>query len=152
MFIDSYRFLKSSLVTFSILLPEKSFQRTPTDCGNSYIFSTKNLAFLYEHFHQIEDQNTPINEHETQRCFSRLSGKSSPQNEIDQTNTKNVNINPKRSRDQTWVYYKLDVTLLVDTFQTFNKTCYTDAKIIDLYFVSLTGCTWEAGVKAQKQT
>ena len=88
MFKDSYKFLKPTLVNFLVLLPDKFFKRTSTECADSYIFSKKNLAFLYELFHQIEDQNQPINENKTQRYFSRLSEKASPQDKIDQTNTK----------------------------------------------------------------
>ena len=55
--------------------------------------------------------------------------------------------NIKNGEELTEIYLKSDVLLLTCGFEKFIKVSFNEFEINPLYCVSLTGCTWQCGLK-----
>ena len=141
-FLDSYRFLSSSLNKLV-----KSLDSVPIMDENGSIdkLFKKKLAYPYEYLN-LDNFDKPLNLTKedywstlTQSCLSDDDIKRT-QELIDKNKIKN-------GRELTMLYLKMDVLQLTDVFENFVESSTRENKIIPLYSYSLPGNTWKAGLK-----
>ena len=144
-FIDSYRFLQSSLDGLVKTVDELSLLKR--EFPSNWELLNKKLAYPYEYFKSLEDYDLPITNLVKEDYFSRLKNGYPENSEIERTNIIIDTFDIRTGRELTELYLKTDVVLLADVFEKFIKVSLNEFKINPLYCVSLPGYTWECGLK-----
>ena len=107
----------------------------------------KKLAYPYEYFKSLDEDDLPITNLVKDDYFSKLK-KGYPENsEIQRTNEIIDTFKIKTGNELTELYLKTDVVLLADVFEKFIKVSINEFKISPIYCVSLPGYTWACGLK-----
>ncbi len=150
-FLDSYRFLSSSLRNLVISLPNTKLTHTLRAFPNPAEFSCakeKNF-FPYEFFN--DESKLALNELPPPSAFySSLDG--SNISDEDYASAKNAwkVFNCNTLEDYLKVYCRIDVLLLADCFLSFREECLKAYTIDPLYCYSLPGFTFEAFLKLSR--
>ena len=144
-FIDSYRFLSSSLDGLVKTVDELTILMR--EFPDNWELLSKKLAYPYEYFKSLDDYDLPISNLERDDYFSRLKNGYPQDSEIQRTNEIIETFKIKTGKELTELYLKTDVVLLADVFEKFIKVSINEFKINPLYCVSLPGFTWECGLK-----
>ena len=146
-FIDSYRFLSSSLDSLVKNLDENDFKILKKEFPDNWQYLNKKLAYPYEYFNSIDDYKKPVHNLENKDFFSKLKNKCPDDKEIQRTK-EIINIfNIKDGKELAELYLKSDVILLADVFEKFIRISVEEFGINPLYCVSLPGYTWQCGLK-----
>ena len=146
-FIDSYRFLSSSLDSLVKNLDEDDFKILKKEFPDKWWYLNKKLAYPYEYFNSIDDYKKPVHNLENKDFFSKLKNGYPDDKEIQRTK-EIINIfNIKDGKELTELYLKSDVILLADVFEKFIRISVEEFGINPLYCVSLPGYTWQGGLK-----
>ena len=143
-FLDSYRFLSSSLDKLVKSLDNFPIMKLE---GMSDDLFKKKLAYPYEYLN-IDNFQEPLNL--TKEDYWSTLTQSYPSDDnikrtqelIDKNNIKNYVI-----QELTMLYLKMDVLQLADVFENFVESSTREYKINLLYSYSLPGYTWKAGLK-----
>ena len=145
-FIDSYRFLQSSLDSLvkslqaDLVLLNKEFPEN-VDLLN------KKLAYPYEYFNSFEDYDVPFDSLSKESYYSKLTNSYPKDEEIERTDKIIDVFGVKNGKELTELYLKTDVILLADVFEKFINVSVKEFGINPLYSVSLPGYTWQCGLK-----
>ena len=147
-FLDSYRFLSSSLDKLV-----KSLDNFPIMNENGFKDENfkKKLAYPYEYFNldNFDTQSAfgkPLNL--IQEDYWSTLTQSYPSDDDIKRTQKLIDKNKiKNGRELTMLYLKMDVLQLADVFENFVKSSTREYKINPLYSYSLPGYTWKAGLK-----
>ena len=110
-------------------------------------YLTKKLAYPYEFFNCIEDYQKPVYNLKKEDFFSKLKNGYPDDEEIERTKKIIKIFDIKNGEELTEIYLKSDVLLLACVFEKFIKVSVNEFKINPLYCVSLSGYTWECGLK-----
>ena len=146
-FIDSYRFLTSSLDVLVKNLDENDFKILKKEFPDKWPYINKKLAYPYEYFNSIDDYKKSVHNLKNVNFFSKLKNKY-PDNEEIQHMKEIINVfNIKNGVELTELYLKSDVILLADVVEKFIKISLEEYEINPLYCVSLPGYTWNCGLK-----
>ena len=141
-FLDSYRFLQSSLDKLAQSLNDFPIMKSQ-QLDDSLLL--KKLAYAYEYFSESNfDQPLDLKK---EHFYSTLKQSYPPQQEIDRTFEIIKKYNIKTGKELTLMYNKLDVLLLADIFENFIKKCMEVYKINPLYCYSAPSFTWKAFFK-----
>ena len=145
-FIDSYKFMDSSLGTLVGNLDRESFRNT------SKFYSGKRLSlllrkgvFTYDYMADItklDETSLPTIED----FYNRLNGESiSPE---DYKHAQDVwgHFDCKTMRDYHDLYLKSDVLLLADVFETFRDLCALNYKLDPSHYYTAPGLAWDAAL------
>ena len=146
-FIDSYRFLSSGLDSLVKKLDEDDFKILKKEFPDKWQYLNKKLAYPYEYFNSIDDYKKPVHNLENKYFFSELKNKCPDDKEIDRTREIIKKFNIKNGKELTELYLKSDVILLADVFEKFIEISVDEYGINPLYCVSLSGYTWQCGMK-----
>ena len=141
-FLDSYRFLSSSLDKFV-----KSLDSLPVMDENGFIDNTfkKKLIYPYENFN-MDNFDKPLNL--TKEDYWSTSTQSYPSDDDIKSTQELIDKNKiKNERELTMLYLKMDVLQFADVFENFVESSTREYKINLLYSYSLPGYTWKAGLK-----
>ena len=84
-FIDSYRFLSSSLNSLVKNLDNDDFIILKKEFPDKWQFLNKKLAYPYEYFNSIDDYKKPVNNLKTEDFFSKLKNGCPDIDEIERT-------------------------------------------------------------------
>ena len=144
-FIDSYRFLSSSLDGLVKTVDELTILRR--EFPDNWELLSKKLAYPYEYFKSLDDYDLPISNLVSDDYFSKLKNGYPQDSEIQRTNEIIETFKIKTGKELTELYLKTDVVLLADVFEKFIKVSLNKFKINPFYCVSLPGYTWECGLK-----
>ena len=141
-FLDSYRFLSSSLDKLV-----KSLDSLPVMNENGFKdkLLKKKLAYPYEYLN-LDNFQEPLNLTK-EDYWSTLTQSYPSDDDIKRTQElidKNKN---KNGRELTMLYLKMDVLQLTDVFENFVESSTREYKTNPLYSYSLPGYTWKAGLK-----
>ena len=146
-FIDSYRFLSSSLVSLVKILDNDDFIILKKEFPDKWQYLNKKLAYPYEYFNSFDDYKKPVYNLKKEDFFSKLKNKCPDDEEIQRTK-KIIEIFDIRSGEElTNLYLKSDVLLLACVFEKLIKISNNEYGINPLYCVSLPGYTWLCGLK-----
>ena len=141
-FLDSYRFLSSSLDKLVKSLdnfPIMKLERMSDD-----LFKKK-LVYLYEYLN-IDNFQEPLNL--TKEDYWSTLTQSYPSDDDIKRTQEIIDKNyMKNGQDLTMLYLKMDVLQLADVFENFVESSTREYKINPLYSYSLPGYTWKAGLK-----
>ena len=146
-FIDSYRFLSSSLDSLVNNLDEDDFKILKKEFLDKWQYLNKKLAYPYQYFNSIDDYKNPVHNLKKEDFFSKLKNKCPDDGEIQRTREIIKKFNIKNGEELTQLYLKSDVILLADVFEKFIKISVEEYGIKPLYCVSLPGYTWQRGMK-----
>ena len=141
-FLDSYRFLSSSLDKLV-----KSLDSFPIRDENGFkdkLFKKK-LAYPYEYLN-LDNFQEPLNL--TKEDFWSTLTQSYPSDDDIKRTQELIDKNKiENGRELTMLYLKMDVLQLVDVFENFVESSTREYKINPLYSYSLPGYIWKAGLK-----
>ena len=124
-FIDSLKFLSTSLETLIDYLPIEEKQLLRNHCENEEQFNllTRKGFFPYEYITSFEKLNDPLPD--MKGFYNSLKGDISRENYQHVINMWNA-FNMQNLGDLSNVYLKVDVLLLCCVFEAFRKTCMTN--------------------------
>ena len=103
---------------------------------------TKKLAYPYEYFNSINDNEKPVVNTRKKLKNDYLSHK-----KIEKTKENIKRFKIKIGEEITQLYLKSDVLLLTCVFDKLIKVSVNEFRINPLYCVSLPGYTWQCGSK-----
>ena len=141
-FLDSYRFLSSSLDKLVKSLDNFPIMKLE---GMSDDFFKKKLAYPYEYL-KIDNFQEPLNLTK-EDYWSTLTQSYPSDDDIKRTQELIEKYKIKNGRELTMLYLKMDVLQLTDVFENFVESSTREYKINPLYSYSLPGYTWKAGLK-----
>ena len=144
-FIDSYRFLQNSLDDLVKTVDELTILKK--DFSNNCEFLSKKLAYPYEYFKSYDGYNLPITNLTKEDYFKRLKNGQPQDGEIQRTNEIFHTFKIKTGKELTELYLKTDVNLVADVFEKFIKVSLNEFIVNPLHHLSLSGYTWECGLK-----
>ena len=110
-------------------------------------YLTEKLAYPYEFFNCNEDYQKPVDNLKKEDFFSKIKNKSPDDEEIERTKENIKIFDIKIGEELTEIYLKSDVLLLACVFEKFIKVSVNECDISPIYCVSLTGYTWQCGLK-----
>ena len=149
-FIDSFKFMSSSLDELVNNLDEKDFVNTKK------YFSTEQMKLLkrkgvypYEWLDSIDKLN------ETQlppkkAFFSKMSGEGISNKDYEHAQKVWKTFDMKTMRDYHNLYNKTDVLLLADVFENFRKVCKKNYDLDPCWYYTAPGLSWDACLKLTK--
>ena len=145
-FIDSYRFLSSSLDKLVKNLDVDDFKILKKEFPDKWQYLNKKLAYPYQKFNTIGDYQKPVN-HLKKEDFSKLKNKCPEDDEIARTKDIIESFDIQNGEELTELYCKSDVILLADVFEKFVKVSTEEYGIHPLYCISLPGYTYQCALK-----
>ena len=141
-FLDSYRFLSSSLNKLDKSLdnfPIMKLERMSDD-----LFKKK-LAYPYEYF-KLDNFDESLNLTK-EDYWSTLTQFYPSDDDIKRTQELIEKYKIRNGQELAMLYLKMDVLQLADVFENFVESSTREYKINPLYSYSLPGYTWKAGLK-----
>ena len=141
-FLDSYRFLSSSLDKLVKSLDNFPIMKLE---GMSDDLFKKKLAYPYEKFN-LDNLHQQLNLTK-EDYWSTLTQSYPSDDDIQRTQELIDKNNIKNGQELTMLYLKMDVLQLADVFENFVESSTREYKINPLYSYSLPGYTWKAGLK-----
>ena len=154
-FLDSYRFLSSSLQKLITSLNDFPYMQNE---GLTDDLFKKKLAYPYEKFNlnnlreaTHKATHEPLNLNLTKEDYWSTLNQSYPcEDDIKRTQQLIDTYNITTAQELTMLYLKMDVLQLTDVFENFVETSTLMYGINPLYSYSLPGYTWKAGLKLTK--
>ena len=150
-FLDSYRFLSSSLQKLITSLNDFPYMQNE---GLTDDLFKKKLAYPYEKFNLNnlrKATHEPLNLNLTKEDYWSTLNQSYPcEDDIKRTQQLIDTYNITTAQELTMLYLKMDVLQLTDVFENFVETSTLMYGINPLYSYSLPGYTWKAGLKLTK--
>ena len=148
-FLDSSRFLESSLAKLAESLPQDRFIHTRKyfpDCSNFELVTQKNF-FPYEYItdaSKYDDSYLPSRE-----AFASSLANGSTISEYEYEFAQKVyrDFNCKTLGDYSDLYVKIDVLLLAEVFEEFRRKSNTVFNLDPSWYISLPGYVWSAALK-----
>ena len=141
-FLDSYRFLSSSLDKLVKSLDNFPIMKLE---GMSDDLFKKKLAYPYEYLN-LDNFQEPLNLTE-EDYWSTLTQSYPSDDDIKRTQELIEKYKIRNGQELTMLYLKMDVLQLADVFENFVESSTREYKINPLYSYSLPGFTWKAGLK-----
>ena len=145
-FIDSFRFLSTSLDGLVKNFYEDGFKILKKDFQDEWQFLKKTMAYPYKYFINIDAYKRPVDNLRKEYFFSKLKNKCLDDEKIKRTKEFIKIFNIKKGEDLTHLYLKSDVVLLADDFEKFINKSIEEYGINPLYCVSLPRYTWQGGM------
>ena len=149
-FLDSYKFMGSSLETLVNNLPKDAFKNL-----ERYYTGKKAELIKRKGFYPYEYMNTEERFKETklppkEAFYSRLSGKGITKGDYKHAlNVWNV-FNMKTFKDYHELYNETDVLLLADVFESFRDLCLKIYSLDPAHYFTAPGLAWDACLKITK--
>lgn len=152
-FIDSFRFMASSLDALSSLLPPTKKKILHSEY--QHIDSTKiqmlerKGVFCYDYldsWEKLEETTLPSKDD----FYSKLSESDISEEEYDFAQNVWNAFNIKTLGEYSDLYMKIDVLLLADVFENFRETCHRNYKLDPAHYFTAPGLSWDAMLKYTK--
>ena len=150
-FIDSFKFMSSSLDTLVNNLDKKDFVNT------SKFYSQEQMKLLkrkgvypYEWLDSIdklEETQLPSKE----AFYSKMSGEGISDKDYEHAKLVWKTFNMKTMRDYHDLYNQSDVLLLADVFENFRKICKENYELDPCWYYTAPGLAWDACLKLTNQ-
>ena len=110
-------------------------------------YLTKKLAYPYEYFNSLNDNQKSVDNLQKEDFFSKLKKESPSHKEIERTMDVFKRFNIKNGEELTQLYLKSYVFLLTCVFEKNIKVSTIECDNNPLYCVSSPGYTWQCGLK-----
>ena len=149
-FIDSFKFLQTSLANLVRNLQSDDFHNTKEIMKDNIELLTRKGVYPYDYVSSLEklsETQLPTKEH----FYSKLNDEDI--SEEDYQHAQNVwsTFGCQTIRDYHDLYLKSDVLLLADVFENFRKTCLKHYKLDPAHYYTSPGLAWDACLKETGQ-
>ena len=141
---DKIKILEEAFLDY---MGENDLKILKTGFPDKWKYLTKKLAYPYEYFNSIDDYQKPVDNLKKEHFFSKLKNKCPDDKEIERTMDNIRRFNIKNGEELTQIYLRSDILLLACVFEKFIKVSVNEFDINPLYCVSLSGYTWQCGLK-----
>ena len=149
-FIDSFKFLQTSLANLVSNLQPDDFNNTKTIFKDSVELLTRKGVYPYDYVPSIEklsETQLPPKEEFYSKLNDENVSDDDYQHAINVWNT----FKCKTIRDYHDLYLKSDVLLLADVFENFRKTCLKHYNLDPAHYYTSPGLAWDACLKETGQ-
>ncbi|XP_020298532.1 uncharacterized protein LOC109862801 [Pseudomyrmex gracilis] len=154
-FIDSYKFLSTSLEKLASYLGKSELRVTRTEFGDlsteDFELLTRKGVFLYEYVDSVDkllETNLPPRE----AFYSSLTGETVTENEYAHATNVWQQFTIENLGSYSDLYLKTDVLLLADVFENFRRECLASYGLDPAHYYTLPGYTWDAMLKYTRVT
>ena len=150
-FIDSYKFLQTSLANLVRNLQPDDFHNTKVIYPQNIELLTRKGVYLHDYVSSIETRLTETQLPSKSEFYSKLNDEDIT--DADYQHALNVwnTFNCKTIRDYHDLYLKSDVLLLADVFENFRKTCLRHYNLDPAHYYTSPGLAWDACLKETGQ-
>lgn len=147
-FLDSYRFMSSSLDSLTQNLSEGDFHilRSVFSNENEFNLLRRKGVFPYEYinsFARLDEEKLPSIEH----FYSNLTESECKLSDYEYPLNIWQTFKCSKIRDYLELYLKTDVLLLADVFENFRKICKGIFKLDPSHYYTAPGLSWDAMLK-----
>lgn len=151
-FLDSYRFMASSLDSLAKNLETHQFIETRKAYPNDELFElvTRKGVFPYEFVDSYEKLETTQELPSREQFYSSLTETGIEETEYEHAKRVWNTFNCQNLAEYSDLYLKTDVLLLTDIFEAFRKLCMDLYDLDPCHFFTLPGLSWQAMLKHTK--
>lgn len=149
-FIDSFRFMSSSLDFLSSLLPSEKKKILQSECQNMSEKQTKMLerkgVFCYDYidsWKKLDEEYLPPKDD----FYSTLTESNISDEDYDFATNVWKEFNIKTLGEYSDLYMKTDILLLADVFENFRVTCYENFSLDPAHYFTAPGLSFDAMLK-----
>ena len=149
-FIDSFKFLQTSLANLVSNLQPDDFYNTKREFKKNVDLLTRKGVYPYDYVSSLEklsETQLPPKEEFYSKLNDEDISEDDYQHAINVWNT----FNCKTMRDYHDLYLKSDVLLLADVFENFRKTCMEHYNLDPAHYFTSPGLAWDACLKETGQ-
>ena len=149
-FIDSFKFLQTSLANLVSNLQPDDFHDTKREFKKNVDLLTRKGVYPYDYVSSLEklsETQLPPKEEFYSKLNDEDISEDDYQHAINVWNT----FNCKTIRDYHDLYLKSDVLLLADVFENFRKTCLKHYNLDPAHYYTSPGLAWDACLKETGQ-
>ena len=149
-FIDSFKFLQTSLANLVSNLQPQDFINTKEIFKENTDLLTRKGVFPYDYVSSLEkldEKKLPPKE----EFYSKLNDEHISDEDYQHALNVFRKFNCKSIRDYHDLYLKSDVLLLSDVFENFRKTCLKHYKLDPAHYYTSPGLAWDACLKETQQ-
>ena len=149
-FIDSYKFLQTSLANLVSNLQPSDFKNLNRVIKHNTSLLTRKGVYPYDYVSSIDklkETKLPSKEDFYSNLNDEEISEEDYQHAINVWNT----FNCQTLQDYYGLYLKSDVLLLADVFENFRKTCLKHYKLDPCHYYTAPGLAWDACLKETKQ-
>ena len=149
-FIDSYKFLQTSLANLVSNLQPSDFKNLNRVIKENTSLLTRKGVYPYDYVTSIEklkETKLPSEDEFYSKLNDEEISEEDYQHAINVWNT----FNCQTLQEYHDLYLKTDVLLLADVFENFRKTCVKHYKLDPCHYYTAPGLAWDACLKETKQ-
>ena len=149
-FIDSFKFLQTSLANLVSNLQPSDFTNLQKNVKNNSSLLTRKGVYPYDYVTSIEklqETKLPPKEAFYSKLYDEEISDEDYQHALNVWNT----FDCQTLQDYHDLYLKSDVLLLADVFESFRKTCLKYYKLDPCHYYTAPGLAWDACLKLTKQ-
>ena len=149
-FIDSFKFLQTSLANLVLNLQPTDFVNTRRKFKHNTPLLTRKGVYPYDYVFSLEklsETKLPPKE----EFYSKLNDEHISEEDFYHTIRVWDTLNCKTIKDYHDLYLKSDVLLLADVFENFRKTCLKHYNLDPAHYYTSPGLAWDACLKTTKQ-
>ena len=149
-FIDSFKFLQTSLANLVSNLQPDDFHNTKREFKKNVDLLTRKGVYPYDYVSSLEKMS------ETQlppkeEFYSKLNDEDISEDDYQHAINVWNTFNCKTIKDYHDLYLKSDVLLLADVFENFRKTCLKHYNLDPAHYYTTPGLAWDACLKETGQ-
>ncbi|CAH3182390.1 unnamed protein product, partial [Porites lobata] len=149
-FIDSFKFLQTSLANLVSNLQPDDFRDTKREFKKNVDLLTRKGVYPYDYVSSLEklsEKQLPPKE----EFYSKLNDEDITEDDYQHAINVWNTFKCKSLRDYHDLYLKSDVLLLSDVFENFRKTCLKHYKLDPAHYYTSPGLAWDACLKETRQ-
>ena len=149
-FIDSFKFLQTSLANLVSNLQPSDFKNLNRVIKNNSSLLTRKGVYPYDYvtsINKLRETKLPSKED----FYSKLYDEEISDEDFQHANNVWNTFNCQTLQDYHDLYLKSDVLLLADVFENFRKTCLKHYKLDPCHYYTAPGLAWDACLKETKQ-
>ncbi|XP_073231598.1 uncharacterized protein [Porites lutea] len=149
-FIDSFKFLQTSLANLVSNLQPDDFHNTKREFKKNVDLLTRKGVYPYDYVSSLEklsETQLPAKE----EFYSKLNDEDITEDDYQHAINVWNTFKCKSLRDYHDLYLKSDVLLLSDVFENFRKTCLKHYKFDPAHYYTSPGLAWDACLKETGQ-
>ena len=149
-FIDSFKFLQSSLSKLVENLQSSDFKNLNKAIKNNSSLLTRKGVYPYDYvtsINKLKEKKLPSKEDFYSKLYDEEISDEDYQHAVKVWDT----FNCQTLQDYHDLYLTTDVLLLADVFENFRKTCLHHYKLDPCHYYTAPGLSWDACLKETKQ-
>ena len=149
-FIDSYKFMSSSLDTLSSNLNSQQFKTLATQFKDEKLhLLQKKGVYPYDYMSSLTQFNETSLPSKDQ-FYSKLNNSDISEEDYQHAQQVWQTLNCKTMKDYHDLYLKTDVLLLTDVFENFRDVCLQNYDLDPAWYYTAPGLAWDAALKKTK--